>query len=51
MKMVRSPKAVTKSLQSSKVTGHVLAFLELAHKQADQLLTHPVTTDNEAMVL
>ncbi|XP_072513178.1 centromere protein Q [Salminus brasiliensis] len=45
MKMVPNPKAVMKTLQNSKVMGHVNTFLELAHKQADELLTHPLTTD------
>ncbi|KAI4894637.1 hypothetical protein NFI96_011387, partial [Prochilodus magdalenae] len=46
MTVVPNPKAVMKTLQNSKVTGLVNAFLEMAHKQADQLLTRTVTTDN-----
>ncbi|XP_066517666.1 centromere protein Q [Hoplias malabaricus] len=46
MKMLPNPKAVVNALQNCKVTGHVNTFLELAHKQADQIVTHPMTTHN-----
>ncbi|XP_036413512.1 centromere protein Q isoform X2 [Colossoma macropomum] len=51
MRMVPNPKAVMKAPQNSKVTWHVNNFLEMAHKQADLLLTHPVTTDSGDSVL
>ncbi|KAL6481439.1 hypothetical protein MHYP_G00095190 [Metynnis hypsauchen] len=51
MRVVPNPKAVMKALQNSKVTEHVNAFLEVAHKQADVLLTHPVTIDTGDSVL
>ncbi|XP_026861422.2 centromere protein Q isoform X2 [Electrophorus electricus] len=50
LKMVSNPKVVMKVLQS-KVTGTVRAFLELAHKHTDRLMTHPATTNTEDIVL
>ncbi|KAM9455204.1 centromere protein Q [Clarias gariepinus] len=37
MKVVPDPKAVMKALQKRQLTGNVKAFLELAHKQMDDL--------------
>uniref|UniRef100_W5L5J2 Centromere protein Q n=1 Tax=Astyanax mexicanus TaxID=7994 RepID=W5L5J2_ASTMX len=45
MNMVPNPEAVMKTLQNCRVMRNTTAFLELAHKQADGLLTHSKTTE------